>query len=93
MARLLAILARVALAVAGFFRREKTRRRVMLCALTLPGSGCASSAVRTSVPPAPMTPGAVVTEGWTHVQGGKSVTYQGAGSICLQKKQENSCSG
>ena len=28
MARLLAILARVALAVAGFFRREKARRRV-----------------------------------------------------------------
>lgn len=36
----------------------------MLCALTLAASGCASSGAGTSVPPAPATPGALLTDGW-----------------------------
>lgn len=37
----------------------------MLCALTLAASGCASSGAGTSaLPPAPATPGALLTEGW-----------------------------
>ena len=36
---------------------------LLLCALTLPVSGCASSAGLTGgLPPAPTTPGAVITE-------------------------------
>lgn len=37
----------------------------MLCVLTLVVGGCASSGAATSgLPPAPMTPGAVVTDEW-----------------------------
>lgn len=36
----------------------------MLCALTLAANGCASSGAGTSVPPAPATPGALLTDGW-----------------------------
>lgn len=37
----------------------------MLCALTLAASGCRSSGAGTSaLPPAPATPGALLTDGW-----------------------------
>ena len=42
----------------------------MLCVLTLLASGCASSGAATgALPPAPMTPGAVVTNEWWYADG------------------------
>ncbi len=49
-----------------------------LCALTLLLSGCTSTAARTSVlPPAPATPGAIITEAWSYDDAGKTTTLSG----------------
>lgn len=53
-----------------------------LCATILPASGCASSAgltgVRTNaLPPAPTTPGAIVTNDWSYERDGELVTKRG----------------
>ena len=48
----------------------------MLCALTLAANGCASSGAGTSVPPAPATPGALLTDGWCW-QDGESLRTEG----------------
>ena len=42
-----------------------------LCALTAALHGCGSSGALTSVPPAPMTPGAIITEAWAYEEGGR----------------------
>lgn len=42
-----------------------------LCALTAALHGCGSSGALTSVPPAPMTPGAIITEAWAYKEGGR----------------------
>lgn len=49
-----------------------------LCALTLLASGCASSAGLTrDLPPAPLTPGAIVTDDWRYLRDGKFVQVPG----------------
>lgn len=50
----------------------------MLCALTLALSGCASSAALTNaLPPAPTTPGAIVTDEWHYTLRGGLITVKG----------------
>ena len=78
MARLLAILARVALQWWSSFGVKRLAAVWMLCALTLLVSGCASSAVRTDVPPAPLTPGAVMTDDYVcipHAEAGELLLW------------------
>ena len=50
-----------------------------LCALILLASGCASSAGLTGaqLPPAPLTPGAIVTDDWRYFRDGKFVQVPG----------------
>lgn len=53
------------------------RLALTLCALALLASGCVRVEARTSVPPAPTTPGAIVTEAWSYDDGGKTTTLSG----------------
>lgn len=47
----------------SFTKRPAARLALTLCALILLASGCAGSAAPTNaLPPAPMTPGAVITD-------------------------------
>ena len=48
-----------------------------LCALTAALHGCGSSGALTSVPPAPMTPGAIITEAWAYEEGGRWEQVEG----------------
>ena len=48
-----------------------------LCALTAALHGCGSSGALTSVPPAPMTPGAIITEAWAYEEGGRWKQVEG----------------
>ena len=47
-----------------------TRRTLTLCVLTAALNGCVSVGAPTSVPPAPMTPGAIITEAWAYEENG-----------------------
>lgn len=49
----------------------------MLCALTAALHGCGSLVAGTSVPPAPMTPGAIITEAWVYEEDGRWKMEQG----------------
>lgn len=59
------------------------KNALLPCALILALSGCASSAALTSgltdkrLPPAPRTPGAVVTNDWSYERDGELVTRSG----------------
>ena len=48
-----------------------------LCALTAALHGCGSSGALTSVPPAPMTPGAIITEAWAYEENGRWEQVEG----------------
>ena len=58
---------------------ERTLSVLLLCVLLLALPGCLSSAALTSasLPPAPTTPGALVTNSWAYESGGKLVTVDG----------------
>ena len=64
-------------------KRSRRLAALALCALILPASGCASSAALMSgltdkrLPPAPRTPGAVVTNDWFYERDGVLVTRSG----------------
>lgn len=59
--------------------RGGIRKGLLPCALILALSGCASSAARMSatLPPAPRTPGALVTTDWSYERDGELVTRHG----------------
>ena len=84
--------------------KRKLRSFVLLYLLILPASGCASWEGRTEgevLEAAPTTPGALVTEGWCYVHGGRVVAEEGtwvhlpageAGNLLLWVKQaEEKC--
>ena len=48
-----------------------------LCALTAALHGCGSSGALTSVPPTPMTPGAIITEAWAYEENGRWEQVEG----------------
>ena len=50
----------------------------LLCVLTFLAHGCASTGALTSAsPPAPMTPGAIITEAWAYEEGGRWKQVEG----------------
>ena len=53
------------------------RRRSRVCALTVALHGCGSSGALTSVPPAPMTPGTIITEAWAYEENGRWEQVEG----------------
>lgn len=58
--------------------RTAARLALALCALALLTSGCSAVAGRTSaLPPAPATPGALVTDGWAYREAGQWKTVPG----------------
>lgn len=63
--------------------RGAVKNALLLCALILALSGCSGSAALMSgltdkrLPPAPRTPGAVVTNDWSYERGGELVTRSG----------------
>ena len=54
-----------------------TGRALTLCVLTAVLHGCGSVGAPTSVPPAPMTPGAILTETWAYEENGHWKMEQG----------------
>ena len=48
-----------------------------LCALTVALHGCGSSGALTSVPPAPMPPGTIITEAWAYEENGRWEQVEG----------------
>ena len=51
---------------------------MLLFVMTLAASGCSTVAAPTTVTsPAPLTPGAVVTDGWSYRYGGETFTEPG----------------
>lgn len=59
--------------------RGAIKNVVLPCALILALPGCARWAARTNAtpPPAPRTPGAVVTDDWSYERGGELVSKHG----------------
>ena len=58
--------------------RTAAKLALALCALALLTSGCNAVAGRTSaLPPAPATPGALVTDGWAYGEAGQWKTVTG----------------
>lgn len=59
------------------FWRTAAGPALALCALTGALHGCGSAGASTGVPPAPLTPGAVVTGEWSYAHGGERVGVPG----------------
>lgn len=59
------------------FWRTAAGRASALCALTAALHGCAGAGAWTGVPPAPATPGAIVTGEWSYALGGGTVGVPG----------------
>ncbi|HIW77698.1 MAG TPA: hypothetical protein H9874_00940 [Candidatus Bilophila faecipullorum] len=59
------------------FWRTAAGSAVTLCALTAALHGCAGAGALTGVPPAPATPGAIVTGEWSYAHGGGTVGVPG----------------